>query len=291
MSSPASDETRELESFYQREGYAGPFEATGSENLERSMIVSQLEALRADADPEDAEWRWGRNRHLDVPAIAELCRNQNVIERVKAILGRDLLLWRSQIFVHAARGMGMGWHKDEYETLLHSPSGASHCSVQINLVSSTKTNCLAFIPRSHRWDAATLRAKGCTLAPNLRYQEWHVTRDVDVVDVPMKAGEFVVFHPGLLHASVWSRTLRLGGRNVLARRFARWSTSLRARLTPDTSRRHAITLRIATPSTRILPEAFAWTPTRASSVLLSGADAFEHNRLGSWPDSAPRARD
>jgi hypothetical protein len=282
---PESDRARDLKAFYEREGYAGPFTAVEPEELSSLRILPQLEALRAGAGADDCTW--GRNRHLDVPAIAEICRLDSVVRRVTAVLGRDLLLWRSQIFGMAARAMGLEWHRDEYDTLLRCPAEGAHCSVQINLVTSTKINCLAIIPRSHSWDVGGLRARGYTAGPGVLYPEWRIPRDAEVLDMPMRAGEFFIFHPRLLHASVWSRTLRLAGGPAFANNLARWSRSVAAALTPRTSLRYAITLRIATPDTAILPAAFVRTPSRASPVVLSGTDAFGVNRVGGWAGNWP----
>lgn len=275
---------RDAKALYDREGYVGPYPAFDAGELERSGLVALMKSLRARAAEGEAEWMWGRNRHLDVPAVARACRNTCVVNRVQEILGPDLVLWRSQIFAFSTRDMGMGWHRDEYETCLDVSSGGSHCSVQIALVTSTRVNRLAIVPRSHTWDAGTLRAKGCTPASNVLYREWNIPPDAEVRAVPMKAGEIIVFHPGLLHASVWGRTLRVAGMGRVAARLARGSRTLATALAPTARRRYAMTLRIATASTPILPEAFMRTPTRSRPVRLVGAASSGSNPAVASPE-------
>ena len=43
-----------------------------------------------------------RNRHLDLPLVAKICRHPALVERLAALLGPDLLLWRSNFFIQSA---------------------------------------------------------------------------------------------------------------------------------------------------------------------------------------------
>lgn len=265
---------------YAELGYVGPFAGLSSQELDSLGILRRIDALRAASAADD--WRWSRNRHLDVAAIAEVCRLDGIARRVRAILGPDLLLWRSQIWGFGAADMGLEWHRDDFDAHMRRSEGDPSCSVQVNLAGSTRTNCLAIIPGSHHWDSDSLRAKGYTAGPGVNFPEWRIPREARVLDLPMRAGEFFIFHPRLLHASVWSRTLRTAGKRGFSLRVARWSARMRGAMTADRSFRYSITLRITTPATEILPSAFEGIPSRASSVLLSGTDRFGLNELGTW---------
>src|SRR5262249_224340 len=162
-------------------------------------IISLIDSL-------DKVCRWGRNRHLDIPAIARICRSESVISRVRAVMGSDLLLWRSNIFAISARDRGFEWHQDEYRTLLRCPSGAAQCSVQINFSDSTKLNRVTIIPGTHRWTDDELRRRGYAMrlgSDGGQYgtPQWTVPTGIESLDMPMQAGQFYVFHPRLLHAS------------------------------------------------------------------------------------------
>ncbi|OLE96186.1 MAG: hypothetical protein AUG75_23475, partial [Cyanobacteria bacterium 13_1_20CM_4_61_6] len=260
-----------LKSHYDRKGYVGPFTAFERNELDQMGIVSLIASL-------DKTRGWARNRHLDIPVIAKLCRNEVIVSCVRAVLGPNLLLWRSNIFAIRSNGIGLGWHQDTYRTLLDCPPGAANCSAQINFTDSTRLNSVSIIPETHRLSDEDLRERayrmkrgsdeGAYGTPN-----WEIPSDAGVVDLPMMAGQFYVFHPRLLHASVRARWFRGTAdprslmpwlKQRLLSKYERWS-----RQSPI---RYSITLRIATPDTKVLPAAFVEVPARATSVLFAGTD-------------------
>jgi chlorinating enzyme len=264
--------------FYGSNGYAGPFTAFKRSELERMGIIPLIVSLGGTRS-------WARNRHLDIPAIATICRNERVISCVRALLGPDLLLWRSNIF--AIGDIGLPWHQDEYRTLLNCPPGAAQCSVQINFTNSTKLNTVTVIPATHRWTDDELRQRGYEMRAGsdggtYGTPRWRIPAGTQTLDMPMKAGQFYVFHPRLLHASVLRRRVRGEARE------RSWSshpdeglpTASEKRFRKDL--RYSMALRIATPDTEVLPAAFAESPARATPVLLAGIDTTGINRLGTW---------
>jgi hypothetical protein len=271
----------DLKSLYESRGYIGPFTAFEGSELERIGIVSLIGSL-------DKTRGWARNRHLDIPAIANVCRHEGVISCVRAVLGPNLLLWRSNIFAISSDGIGLGWHQDIYRTLIDSPPGAANCSAQINFTDSTKLNTVSVITGSHRWTDDELRERGYRMKAGsdrgaYGTPRWDIPSGEEVLDVPMMAGQFYVFHPRLLHASVRARWFRgaASERSVIPRlkqrllsRYESWSGR--------GSVRYSITLRIATPNTKVRPAAFAEVPARATAVLLAGTDPSGINRLGTW---------
>lgn len=271
----------DLRGLYEKQGYVGPLTAFPPEELERLGVIALISSFEATPD-------WARNRHLDSPLIARICQNETVLSCVRALLGPNLILWRSNIFAIASAGRGLGWHQDTYRTLLDSPPGAAQCSVQINFSDSTSLNAVSVIPGSHAWTDEVLQERG-----------FHVRRTGDrglygtpYWDIPvrtatkkifMTAGQFYVFHPRLLHASVRARWIR-GARNeqslgprLLQRTMLAYETWRR-----KDPVRYSLTLRVATPETRVLPLAFQESPKRAGVVVLSGADTASINRLSRW---------
>ena len=201
--------------------------------------------------------------------MARICRIPEVVEPRAAVLGPDLLLWRSNIFGMSAATYQLPWHRDEYNDVLDFPSPASHCSLQINLTDASEQNCVAVIPGSHRWDAAELAWRGFAAARTRdggsNTPEYTVSEPVGAVDIPLAAGEYYVFHPRLLHASM-----------------LRPASGTARDHDEDDSTRYSITLRIATVDVTVFPEAFLGTPTRAACVILAGADAGGRNRMAAW---------
>jgi hypothetical protein len=120
--------------------------------------------------------------------------------------------------------------------------------------------------------------KGAYGTPN-----WEVPYNAEVRDVRMMAGQFYIFHPRLLHASVRARWFRgtADPKSLIPRMKQGWLKQYENWF-GQSSVRYSITLRIATPNTKVLSAAFIEVPTRATSVLFAGTDTFGINRLGTW---------
>lgn len=274
-------EAADLKNFYESNGYVGPLTAFEPAELDQIGVIPLINSLgRAD--------QWARNRHLDIPAIANICRAERVVSCLREVIGPDLILWRTNIFAMSSLEGGLPWHQDEYRTLLKYPQGTKQCSVQINFTDSTALNTVAVIPQSHIWTDEELAQRGFAMragsdggaygAPN-----WDIPTGVETLDMLMKAGQFYVFHPRLLHASVRARWSNGARERALVPRLAQRVQAASEVLSGKGLVRYSIALRIATPDTEVLPSAFVESPTRAASVLLAGIDAAGVNTLGTWP--------
>jgi ectoine hydroxylase-related dioxygenase (phytanoyl-CoA dioxygenase family) len=273
-----SGDVEDLRRLYDEQGYVGPFTAFDRRDRARLDVLSFIQTRQEGLE-------WPRNRHLDVPAVARLCQTEHVISRVRTILGPDLLLWRSNIFAVSTNDEGFVWHQDEYRTLLDCRAGAEQCSVQLNLTDSTQFNCVAVVPGSHRWEPEDFERRGYRMvpgsdAPSYGGRMWSAPEVMDLVDVPMKAGQYYIFHPRLVHGS--------GAARAAARQGAQqadppwWRRTASAFVNRRESLRCSIALRIVTPDAKVLPAAFVESPTRAACVLLSGTDRAGINPLGTW---------
>jgi len=281
LSAAVASKPYDLKSEYDSNGYVGPFTAFERHEFARMGIVPLIESLEKTRE-------WARNRHLDIPAIANLCRQERIISCVRAVLGPNLLIWRTNIFAVRSNGIGLGWHQDLYRTLLDCPPGAANCSAQINFTDSTKLNSVSVIPGSHRWSDEELRERAYRMKPGSDQgaygtPNWEVPSNADVRDVRMMAGQFYVFHPRLLHASVRARWFRgtADPKSFAPRMKQRWLKKWET-WSGQSAVRYSITLRIATPDTKVLPAAFVEAPTRATSVLFAGTDPCGINNLGPW---------
>ncbi len=84
----------EIDHFH-RLGYAGPFTLCSSEEM--APIRETIEKEILDSPPPPGR-PTEQSRHLDSPAIWELCRSSAVGERMASLLGPNLILWRSHLF-------------------------------------------------------------------------------------------------------------------------------------------------------------------------------------------------
>ena len=184
-----------------------------------------------------------RNRHVDLPAISALCEAPEIWYPAYRILGRRLMLWRTKVF-HGRPALS--WHEDRHAFFFDR--SAFNLSMLLALTDSPPDNCTVFIPGSHR---QTIREKerlyGIAAAP-------HPSGNVQYAGqvpagfrepMPLRAGEMVVFHPKLLHASSgWVH----GRREASAERLS-------------------LAFRVTTPDATLRRRAFAGGPGDRAAVL------------------------
>jgi hypothetical protein len=238
---------------YSVHGYAGPFRALPAE-----AALDLAEALLREVGGPGAPFSARRNRHLDWPLIDSLGRARPIKQLAAALLGEDLVLWRSQLFFMAA-GMGLRWHQDQYLTLLADDT--RQVSVHLSLTRTMADNCIQIVPGSHTLNHDELTARGFNLIAGSeggRYGAPNFWRDPDsaleALPMLLEPGEFFVFHPRLLH----------GSRDVTE------PVDVRPKAEADSPLRVGLGLRIAAASNTVLPAAFAETlPRPDRSVVLA----------------------
>jgi len=206
------------------QGFAGPFRALGADEA-----GAALERLLEDPEflprPDPMQWR---NRHHDTPVLRELATLPSISAVAREAWGQDLVLWRSQLF-----GLSQfNWHCDRYPDELDPPETLT---VHLALTDYDESVGVLFQPGSHR--------------PELPRSAW----GPPTVQV-LAAGEFLVFHHLVLHASA-------------ARFHPRWQQP-RPIFTPPSRQRCAVALRIARAGVRQLHRAYAETPERAGGLAI-----------------------
>ena len=96
-----------IRSFYAN-GFLGPFTLCPPEE----MIQVREEVLRELERPSAVYgFKTGRDRHLDCESVYRLVQRPALTERLAQILGPDLLLWRSQVFVKPPGAPAVSWHQ------------------------------------------------------------------------------------------------------------------------------------------------------------------------------------
>ena len=177
---------------WEQRGVIGPVE-----------VLTRDEAARIARDFREQHARSGvaatRNRHADLPVLAGLCANANVWRPAHDLLGDELLLWRTNMFLGNPR---LPWHEDRHARLLAGE--AFSLSMLLALEDSPADNCTVVVPGSHGLTVAEKEARyGVTVTPqaggNVRYAGEIAAGFRE--PQPLKAGEMVLFHPRLLHAS------------------------------------------------------------------------------------------
>ncbi len=177
---------------WKRWGLLGPLPLLGENEVVR--IKSAIRAQRSRSGVSTT-----RNRHIDLPVLDRLCTDEGFWRPIHDVLGRELLLWRTNMFLADPR---LPWHEDRHSEAFEGD--ALSFSTLLAMDDLPEQSCTMFVPGSHRLTVpekerrygitATYRESG-----NIRYAGQVAERLC--APLPLKAGEAVLFHPHLLHAS------------------------------------------------------------------------------------------
>jgi chlorinating enzyme len=174
-----------------------------------------------------------RDKHLQDPSLLlAMVTHPSIRERVAQLLGPDLLIWRSQYFPKLPGHGGTAWHQATVylgEAMRHATltprrlDELFQVTVWTAITDSTLENgCLRVIPGTHR-QLYPLRAELYDPEKHRdnktdRFGAYMLRPDADLsderaVNIPMKAGQFLIFSERVLHASLPNTSahdLRLG---------------------------------------------------------------------------------
>ena len=177
---------------WKRWGMLGPLPLLGEDEV--AWIKSAIKAQRSRSGVSST-----RNRHIDLPVLAKLCANTEFWRPVHDVLGRELLLWRTNMFLADPR---LPWHEDRHSEAFESD--ALSFSTLLAMDDMPAQTCTVFVPGSHRLSVSEKERRygisaTCRQTGNIRYTGQVAERFCE--PLPLKAGEAVLFHPHLLHAS------------------------------------------------------------------------------------------
>ena len=178
---------------FRTQGYLGPYPLCSVEEMAdlRPAIERVLET-----DPPNSKNRI-HNRHLDSRVIYDLATHPAILNRMVALYGADLLLWRTNFFIKYKGTRAIPWHQDFNYWPLEPPIIVS---AWIAVDASTKANGnLQLIPGSHRKVIPHVKATA-----DVQFQEMADAGYYDpdqLVDLEMQPGEFILFNERTLHHS------------------------------------------------------------------------------------------
>ena len=194
---------------FEAHGYLAPVDAIGAEEAgEHARRLAGL--LAATGGHPDVRLR--NNPHLLLRWMADLVRDARVLDPVEDILGSDLLVLRTTLFVKAPRDPGIvAWHQDlAYWDL----SSDRTVTAWVALTDSTSANgCMCVVPDSHRGPLLDHRLGRDRHNRLLRGQLVRVDLPPErIAPLELRAGQLSLHHGLLLHSSPPnpSDTLRAG---------------------------------------------------------------------------------
>lgn len=191
---------------FDTDGYVAPIDAfTADEAAENRR---RLEALLAPVGGRP-DVRLRNSPHLLLRWMADLVRDPRVLDAVEDVLGANLLILRTTLFVKPPRDDGyIAWHQDvAYWDL----SGDRVVSAWIALTDSTTTNgCVRVVPGSHRGPLLAHRLGGDRANHLLRGQMAEVVIPPErVASVELRAGQLSLHHGRILHGSIGNSSAEL----------------------------------------------------------------------------------
>ncbi len=274
---------------FNADGVIGPFKLY--EPDEAKAILHQIRTKNIDTSKSIHGNEVNYDRHFDIPELAQHISHSGIVKRVRALLGHNLLCWRSEFFPKFPGDNATEWHQvanyqyatgePMLETEIPELQMPLDITVWTAFTDATKENgCMRFIPGSHKkayYDESKSvqagRAKEFTSVASdtqfygYDFQEFKVEPDWDpesekILDMEMKPGECVIFSAKCVHASWPNRTKR-------STRFA-----LTSRYTPA----H---VRVYPGMDRFVAHggAFDLKASNYGPVLVSGNDCWKHNNI------------
>ena len=190
---------------YERDGFVFPLDIIGED--ETRAIRADLEAAEAECADQSEKLAIVRSYPARLlPSFDALIRHPRLIDAAARILGPDLMVWGSGLFIKEANTPNyVSWHQDlNYWGLDDIDKVTAWVALSPATVDS---GCMRFIPGSQKQNLA---AHVDTFAENnllSRGQELAV--DVDeskAVDIVLRPGQTSLHHGHLFHASGPNRT-------------------------------------------------------------------------------------
>ncbi len=190
---PAADGDRVDFEHFEAQGFAGPFTlATPAQMHMVSLHVIGTVFTRPGPTADNP----GLDRHLDSPVVAQLCTHPEIVTRAEAVLGPDLVVWRSVFFSKGADGKEIPWHQDMHFWQLDPPIALT-AWIAIDRA-HRDDHCLEVIPGTHHGDVRHVAAPGSVFGEVAAPE---VVDESKAVPLEADAGQFILFDRRLLHRS------------------------------------------------------------------------------------------
>lgn len=211
---------------FAEQGFIGPFTLWEPEEM-TAWWKTQRKAL---LDPEKSARKVFDNpvnydRHLDIPGLSQIIAQEEIMRRVQALIGQDVLCWRTEFFPKNPGDKGTGWHQVEtyaigetsegmLEATEHSDGVPMELTIWVAFTEATIANgCMRLIPGSHReWrydEHAPMKWNGAAQDNSFfgyNYEDIKIDKGwdpnaQDVRSVEMRPGQFIIFTARTIHGS------------------------------------------------------------------------------------------
>lgn len=212
-----------------KDGFYGPFKSY--DEAEAKNLLSDIRRCSQDSGKAIFRNDCNYDRHFDIDTLARHIENPIILSHVKAILGEDLLCWRTEYFPKFPGAKGTEWHQVErfqYTTGKPQlqPVDGKPGDVPFELTvwttfteSDIENGCMKFLPGSHLrkyYDESIVpkTGRGGTYSSiesdtsffGYNFSEFKIDPswdpcEEDAVSMVMRPGESVIFTARCVHGS------------------------------------------------------------------------------------------
>jgi ectoine hydroxylase-related dioxygenase (phytanoyl-CoA dioxygenase family) len=186
---------------FRADGYLGPYRAVSDEEM--AEIRTHIEDDLLTRDGPNPRTRL-QSRHMDSDVIARLAARAEIIDRMAALYGPDLILWATNFFNKEPGGAEIPWHQDlgywPLEPLINISAW-----IAIDRV-TTENSCVRIIPGSHKTVCPMVDAPEGMAFPRMVDMDYVDT--AKAIDMELEPGEFFLFNEKLLHQSNVNRSTK-----------------------------------------------------------------------------------
>ena len=275
--------------FFIKNGYLGPIKLYDPEDAR--LILRDIRKKSYDKSKAIFNNDVYYDRHFDISELTQHIGNPIIIEKLRGLMGNDILAWRSEYHAKFPGSSGTEWHQvKDYRFASGKPQLEPTClntgmphdlTVWTTFTEATKTNgCLKFMPgtqlklyfdeskpltNSRKREENYTSVESGTSFYGYRFADFKIDpnwepKEEDAVYLEMQPGECVIFSGMCMHGSAPNTTKR-------ETRFA-----IGARYAPT----H---VRIYPDQTEFRSHGGYFDLEQYGAVLVSGEDKFKHNRL------------
>ena len=190
---------------YEETGFLFPINVVGAEEI--NLIRKDFESAEKELahDPKRLSLLRSYPAQL-LPLFDKLIRNENLVAAASAVLGPDLMVWSSGMFIKEASSPKIvTWHQDLTYWGLDNDEETT-CWVALSKANKA-SGCMKFIPGSHKekivahvdtFDDNNLLSRGQEIAVEVNEKE--------SVEIELEAGQASMHHGHLFHASGPNKT-------------------------------------------------------------------------------------
>jgi ectoine hydroxylase-related dioxygenase (phytanoyl-CoA dioxygenase family) len=245
----------QVQEFHEK-GYIGPFDLLSEReaNDYKSSVRKEIDKL--DGDLENLEGLHPRtSRHLDSPTVYDLCTRDEIVDKMAAVYGQDLLLWESKLYYRGPDMPAIPWHQYYHHVPLTPKTSITAWIALDDCVA--RNGCLKVIPNTHTTplpDVVTPED-----VATARMADPKCFDDSEAIEFDLEAGQYVLFSETLVHGFTKN---------------------------DSTSYRRSVAARATPPHVKFLPEEYGSNPEveNHTMVLLNGEDDFQINEIQGPPD-------